>query len=124
MTLSRFAAALPELTWLVIETNGEVSTVDGPIDANSLAQIVGTRHPEQARSPWEATVFVNTDGHSKQPVNWLATMLLRQSMSPGQQVRGPMVILGPVDDNGEVTTLERELREAIEGDIAKTRGPS
>src|SRR4051812_23011964 len=92
MTIANFSQELPDLTWVEVEANGEVNVQEGTLDATSLRNLLGGT-PEQKRSPWLASVFVRTDPGAGAPVNWLATMLLRQSLTPGEQVRGPMVIL-------------------------------
>jgi hypothetical protein len=112
MTWSHFATYLPDLTWVVINPDGTASVEEGQMDADTLrTMLLGS--PEQMRSPWDASVFARTDPSSLLPVNWLASILLRQSLAPGQQVRGPLVILGPADTGGEVTAIEQGLVDDI-----------
>jgi hypothetical protein len=117
----QFSQLLPDLTWVEVEPTGEASVQQGTLDANTLRTRLGGT-PEQVRSPWMASVFVRTDPGVGQPVNWLATMLLRQALAPGQQVRGPMVILGPADDAGEVTPASDGLVDEVLAAITHQKG--
>jgi hypothetical protein len=110
--LARFSTVLPDLRWLVVKTDGSDEEDEGQMDLSDL-RIALAKQPEQVRAPWDATVFVSTDPTSPLPVNWLATMILRQSLTPGQSVRGPMIVLGPPDDAGEVTPITQELIDDV-----------
>lgn len=118
---SHFATYLPDLAWVVVTTDAQTRVEEGQMDADTLrTMLLGS--PEQVRSPWDASVFVRTDPQSALPVNWLATMLLRQSLTPGQQVRGPMVVLGPADDGGEVTAADNALVASIVDAVTAAKG--
>ena len=121
MIKSHFATYLPDLSWVVVTADAQTRVEEGQMDADTLrTMLLGS--PEQVRSPWEASVFVRTDPNSPLPVNWLATMLLRQSLTPGQQVRGPMVVLGPADDAGEVTAAGEALVTGIIDAVTTAKG--
>jgi hypothetical protein len=120
MTDKFFSEALPPLKWVEVHPDGGATVEKGTLDATSLRNRLGGT-PEQTQSPWDATVFIRSDSHAAQPVNWLATMLLRQSLSPGQQVRGVMVVLGQVDDSGEVTAASDALVDEVLASVAANR---
>jgi hypothetical protein len=120
MNLAYFAQELAPLKWVEVSPGGEATVEEGPLDATALRHRLGGT-PEQSRSPWHATVFVRTSG-SGEP-NWLATMLLRQVLTPGQQVRGPMFVLGEPNDEGEVTPASEYLVDAVLASIGEVKGP-
>jgi hypothetical protein len=103
----------PKVEHIIVETDGTWGTHTTYMDLDILRKELGKKQPEQVRSPWQATVFVCTDPSSTLATNWLANTLLRQSLAPGQKVYGPMFILGPANDRGEVTDVMAHLVEEV-----------
>lgn len=79
---------------------------------------------EAAPFPPRYSAFINEEGKMLNlPVNMLATHLcntLGLGLHPGDRINGTMVILGPVDDEGNKTSLPQETIDLINRTVADT----
>lgn len=114
-----FAAMTPTLEWVEVHPDGQVERAEGHIDSKELEVIV-QGEAKQVRAPWDATVFVGTTLSGRN--NWTATAVLRQSLAPGQSIHGTVVVLGPPDSDGNVTSITDDLYEEVMATIRQTRG--
>ena len=114
-----FAAMTPTTEWVEVMHDGTIERKSGLMDSAVLDLAVGGG-AKQVRSPWDATVFVSSLKASFN--NWTATSVLRQSLAPGQSVHGTMVVLGPVDEDGNVTSITDDLFDAVMTTVRQVRG--
>ena len=79
---------------------------------------------EAVRTPHLLTLFCNEEGKiDGLPANWRATHLFGELLQEHDYLAGTVVILGPVDENGETLGLENGDAEAIikaAGEISDT----
>jgi hypothetical protein len=109
----------PTTEWAEVMHDGTIERKSGLMDSQAIDLAVGGE-AKQVRSPWDATVFVSSLKASFN--NWTATAVLRQSLAPGQSVHGTMVVLGPVDGEGNVTSITDDLYEAVMATVRQVRG--
>jgi hypothetical protein len=105
-----------------------------PSKSPSIRDINGSKDLNELVGGWlgaapfppQFSAFINEDGKSLElPVNMLATYLcntLGLGLFPGDQINGTMVILGPVDNEGNETDLPSETIDLINKEIANSFG--
>lgn len=102
---------------VVIPTEGTAYQLEVPEETASqvavLQKLVGG-YIEAVRTPHLLTLFCNEEGKLEgRPANWRATHLFGGLLGEHDYLAGDVVIMGPVDEDGETLGLEDGDAEAI-----------
>jgi hypothetical protein len=101
---------------IAIEANGDVKRVDLP-DYDALNKAVGGYIEAINFGDTGHNCYVNENGIALGlPYNPLATALCFKhnvGLMPGDYIKGTMVVVGPVDDDGNDTDVQDELAEQL-----------
>ncbi len=108
---------------LVIQPGGEAVVCDVDTDLHGLQEIVGGYIEAVGLTcPMPATAYINEEGKiDGLPPNPVASSITH--LMPGDFIAGPMVILGPPDNEGEDTPLPTELLDWLLGRLGLIYAP-
>lgn len=109
------------MKWVVIDVGGDIAVHDEELTLEQLQQAVDG-YAEHVASPdpdLPVSVFINEERKSHSngalQLNGKATTFLSPVLWPGTRIVGPMVVAGPADADGELTSLSDEQVAYLKG---------
>lgn len=96
--------------YLVINPNGTFAEYDQPLGVLDAQEVVGG-DIEMMPTPRDVNVTVLANEEGKRlglDANWKATALIRSHLRPTDFVAGNVIVAGPADPDGELSSLSDE----------------